>query len=153
VAAKKPYVWVERAVVISAMRRAFRRYPPYQEVIKRCKREWFQDCKNGNKRRRIDMLCEQCGELGPAKVKKRAHWVVDHTDPVVSVVDGFQGYDVYAKRLYCPIENLKGLCVRCHNEKSKKENAERKRNKQLTNGTAPAMVAEGPNKRKKDKNT
>lgn len=121
--AKKPYKWVEQAVVISAMRRSFRRYPPFKEVRDRCKREWFQPCKNGNKKRRVNFECETCHKEVSSK-----EFVVDHLEPVVAVT-GFVDYNTYAKRLFCSVKNLEGKCKLCHNEKSKLENRNRRQNK------------------------
>lgn len=123
--AKKPYVWVEQAVVIAALRRTTLRYPPNKEVRLRARREWFQDCKNGNKRLRVSYECEKCKTTVPAKLFK-----IDHISPVVSPIEGFVDYNTYAKRLYCPIENLQGICKTCHDEKSKLEKKERRKNYQ-----------------------
>lgn len=114
--AKKSYMWAEQPVVISAMRKAFRRYPPYKTVRDRCKVEWYKTCKNGNKSRRVNFCCETCRAEVPAKEFK-----VDHTEPVVDPKEGFVDYNTYAKRLFCPIANLSGMCNTCHNAKSKHE--------------------------------
>lgn len=122
--AKKPYHWVEQAVVISAMRRSFRRYPPFKEVRDRCKVEWFQPCKNGNQKRRVNFKCETCNKEVSAKA-----FFVDHTAPVVDVIEGFKDYNTYALRLFCPINNLTGMCKTCHDLKTKAENKQRRQNK------------------------
>jgi len=116
---KKPYVWVERAKVISALRRVFRTYPPYKEVLNRCKSEWFADCKNGNKRRRVSFKCETCNKVVPRK-----GFAVDHTDPVIALT-GFVDYNTFIARLFCPIANLSGMCKTCHDRKSKDEASDR----------------------------
>jgi hypothetical protein len=122
--AKKAYTWVEQAVVISAMRRVFRRYPHYKTVRNRCKREWLSPCKNGNQRRRVSFECETCHLVVNAK-----DFCVDHTDPVVDVISGFAGYDIYAKRLFCSLDNLSGMCKTCHTAKSASEAKQRKRSR------------------------
>lgn len=122
--AKKPYKWVEQAVIISAMRRSFRRYPAYQEVRNRCKSEYFEQCKNGNSRRRVAFKCETCQEKVAAKL-----FFVDHTSPVVDPTTGFIDYNTYAARLFCSINNLTGMCKPCHDLKSKAENAVRRKTK------------------------
>lgn len=117
---KKPYKWVEQPTVISAMRRSFRRYPPFKQVRDRCKVEWFQDCKNGNKKRRVSFKCEECGKAVDSK-----NFAVDHTVPVVDPITGFIDYNTYASRLFCSITNLRGLCKPCHTVKSKREAKQR----------------------------
>jgi hypothetical protein len=128
---KKPYVWVEQAIVISALRRCFRRYPPYQAVRTRCKSEWFKKCKNGKLARRVSFRCEECSKLVPNK-----EFVVDHIDPVVSLETGFVDYNTYAKRLFCSIDNLTGKCKPCHKVKCALEMKTRaaKRKKDKENG-------------------
>ena len=116
----KSYVWVERAKVISALRRIFRTYPPYKEVLTRCKSEWFAKCKNGNMRRRVSFKCEQCGNISPRK-----GFAVDHHLPVIDVHSGFVDYNTFVARLFCPVVNLWGLCDTCHKAKSKEEAKER----------------------------
>lgn len=51
---------------------------------------------------------------------------VDHIEPVISVVDGFISIDVYAQRMFCPVENLTILCKPCHKIKTKLEQEQRK---------------------------
>jgi hypothetical protein len=118
--AKKPYIWAERPTVLSAMRKAFRRYPPYQEVLKRNKSVWYQECKNGKKRKRVHFQCEECDARVSAK-----EYAVDHKYPVIDPSVGFVDYNTYARRLFCPIENLQGLCYACHKEKCRLETKER----------------------------
>lgn len=118
---KKPYIWVERAKVISALRRIFRTYPAYQEVLRRCKNYWFYPCKNGNERMRVNFKCESCGD----KVD-RNKFAVDHTSPVLDPTTGFVDYNTFVSRLFCPVTNLTGMCKKCHDKKSKAENAQRR---------------------------
>lgn len=127
---KKPYKWVEQAVVIAALRKTFRRYPPYKLVRDRCKREWFKTCKNGNKARRVSFQCEWCKEVVVNK-----EFVVDHIDPVVDPRVGFVDINTYVRRLFCDIKNLQGLCKPCHKGKIKDETAIRKQTrKEKRNG-------------------
>lgn len=121
---KKPYVWVERAKIISALRRIFRAYPPYKEVLNRCKSEWFKDCKNGNKLRRVNFKCELCGVI-----VDRKNFSVDHRDPVVDPIIGYVDYNTYVKRLFCDVKYLQGICKPCHYEKSQFENSQRRKAK------------------------
>lgn len=50
---------------------------------------------------------------------------VDHIDPVIDVKKGFQGWDIFVKRLFVAIERLQVLCERCHARKTKSENSKR----------------------------
>lgn len=99
-----------QSYMIRCMRRVFAWYPPRRQV------------KMTAQRGKNEFECAACGDLH--------HKVfIDHIDPVVDVVKGFQGYDEFIKRLFCPIENLQALCKSCHNKKSKAENAIRRANR------------------------
>lgn len=52
---------------------------------------------------------------------------VDHISPVVPVT-GFDTWDGYISRLFCPSEGLQILCKPCHKKKSAIENKERRLN-------------------------
>lgn len=52
--------------------------------------------------------------------------VVDHIKPVVDIKKGYEGLDVYAKRLFCDMKNLQILCKACHKKKTIRENKRRK---------------------------
>lgn len=112
----KPYTWVEQAVVIRALRRIFRMYPPYTAVRYRCRRERYEICKNGNQRKRVDFECETCNIRVSAK-----DFRVDHTSPVVDPNVGFVDYNTYVRRLFCSVEGLSGMCDPCHKRKCKDE--------------------------------
>lgn len=118
---KKAYVWNEQAVVISAMRRSFRRYPPYKQCLDNAKSVYYIKSKKGKDLRRVHWTCAICKK----KVNNSAK-VVDHVIPVVDPNVGFVDYVIYAKRLYCPLSNLQVLCnqgpMSCHKLKSKAEN-------------------------------
>lgn len=119
---KSPYKWVEQAVVISALRRVFRRYPPYKDCLEAAKKEYFIQSKHGKSLRRVHFQCAHCKKMVVNKQK-----VVDHVDPVVSLKSGFVDFNTYVKRLFCSIDNLQVLCLNCHKAKSKAESAERKK--------------------------
>lgn len=115
-ASKKPYKWVEQVVVISAMRRAFRRYPAYKQCLDNAKTEYFIPSKHGKQLRRVSFTCSKCQIKNSRKLVD-----VDHTDPVVDPLVGFVDYNTYAKRLFCELDNLAILCKTCHKAKSKQE--------------------------------
>lgn len=115
---KKPYVWVESPTVIAALRKAFRRYPPYRDCLAKAKSEYFVLSKKGSKMRRVHWECAQCHKKVINNDK-----VVDHISPVVDPCVGFEDYNTYAARLFCSIDNLQVLCKACHKVKSKSEMA------------------------------
>lgn len=121
---KRPYKWVEQAVVISAMRRVFRRYPGYKACLEAAKSEYFVPSKTGKPMRRVQFKCAKC-----LKQVKNTDKVVDHILPVVNPSVGYVDYNVYAQRLFCSIDNLQCICISCHKEKSRRENLERKKSR------------------------
>lgn len=115
---KRPYVWVEQREVISALRRVFRRYPPFKECLANAKSEYFIPSKKGKLMRRVHWECAKCKTKVTQKNRD-----VDHINPVIDPATGFAGYDAYALRLFCALVNLQVLCKPCHKAKSKLENA------------------------------
>lgn len=65
--------------------------------------------------------CAICGCISRAK-----DTFMDHVDPVVSVTDGWQGFDVFIERLFVPEEGWQAVCKTCHDAKSKEENTIRR---------------------------
>lgn len=47
---------------------------------------------------------------------------LDHIQPVVDPVSGFQGWDEFFAGLFCDEINYRGLCSPCHDVKSSQEN-------------------------------
>lgn len=64
-----------------------------------------------------DFKCAECDGLFPRKKIQ-----VDHIDPVIDPVFGWQGWDVYIERMFCPVENLQILCKECHVSKTNSQN-------------------------------
>lgn len=79
------------------------------------------------KRARIERgkyKCELCGTIGGPKTM-----AVDHTDPIIPIT-GFKSWDDTISRLFCTSDKLKTICKKpCHSEKTKAENAERRKHK------------------------
>lgn len=64
--------------------------------------------------------CAECKEI-----YQRKEVAIDHIEPVIAT-SGFENWDVYISRLFCPIENFQVLCKPCHKIKTTEENAERR---------------------------
>ena len=118
-------IWTEgrlKGFIISTIRSGMRRYPPKYQSLNDAKVGKRVNPKSG--RTAEYYKCAGCdGEF----VKKDVQ--VDHVLPVVDPVDGFQGWDVYITRMFCPVENLQVLCRNCHSKKSKSESKTRVKNK------------------------
>lgn len=71
--------------------------------------------------RRVGYICTVCKKLTPNK-----ECAVDHTSAVIDPEVGFVDFNTYIERLFCSKSNLKILCKRCHTEKSKIENKQRR---------------------------
>jgi 5-methylcytosine-specific restriction endonuclease McrA len=101
--------FVLKNYVVSQLRKASYRTPMYGEA-KRAARVAY-----GRYR------CAACqGTFGPTEVQ------VDHRDPVIDPITGWQSYDQFVVRLFCPAANLSVLCRPCHQLKSNGENATRR---------------------------
>lgn len=86
------YTWLKQNV----LRKAFRRWPPYSLVLKRCKQEYMA----GN-RRRVGFICEACG-----KRVDRKEIAVDHDPPIGAPKDIAE----LIRLMFCPVDNLQALC-------------------------------------------
>jgi hypothetical protein len=81
-----------------------REVPRYLKDGSRAKKNWVQ------------RQCEVCYTwVGSTKI------VVDHKEPVISVDDGFQDWNVFVARLWCDKSNLQRICHECHNAKTQSE--------------------------------
>jgi len=114
--------WVLQASVIGCLRRNFRRSDAYNECLNAAKREYYVNCKNGNKSRRVHFQCNGCKKFYPKQEVQ-----VDHIESVVDVKEGFQDYNTYISRLYCDVSGLQTLCKPCHLVKTKAENSLRRK--------------------------
>jgi hypothetical protein len=110
---------------------------------------WWPERKKAKARARVQddvYICEGCGhivvenehlfetryvgaELGDDSRAILDKVEVDHIDPVVATGEGWEGYDVYFTRLFCPADNLQVLCTMCHKFKTLTENDERRYNR------------------------
>lgn len=66
--------------------------------------------------------CEKCAIVVPRKQKQ-----VDHINPTVDPLKGFQGWDIYVERKMVTSDKLQVLCKNCHAPKSIAENTLRRK--------------------------
>ncbi|QDP53350.1 MAG: hypothetical protein Unbinned6805contig1000_12 [Prokaryotic dsDNA virus sp.] len=107
----------------SALRRASMRWPPKHEVKKAARVE------------RGKYLCNGCGEIVPASIKKdgkrKSNVHVDHVVPVIDPAKGFVSWDDTIERMFCEAGDLQVLCTACHAEVTAEERLIAKERKQL----------------------
>ena len=64
--------------------------------------------------------CQLCSAVvGHKEIK------IDHINPVIPV-EGFKNWDEVVERLFCEEDGFQAICKTCHDEKTKKENDQRK---------------------------
>lgn len=105
--------WTEaryEGFVTSALRGAFRRWPPKFDVLKAAATGRKRNKKSG--RDANHYRCASCGEDFPQSGVQ-----VDHTKPIGSC----ETWDTFIEALFCEADNLQVLCKPCHKEKTKKE--------------------------------
>lgn len=108
-----------KTFIISALRGAFRKYPPKYEVLE----EAFVGKKVNELSGRVakHYRCNSCkGHFPLSKVN------VDHITPVVNPDTGFTTFDSFIENLFCQKEQLQVLCEDCHDKKTREENTQRK---------------------------
>ncbi len=67
--------------------------------------------------------CEKCGKL-----EAKSNIEVDHIQPVIPLdktLTDLSWDELIEERIWCDISNLWGLCIPCHDEKTKEEKKER----------------------------
>lgn len=100
-----------KSFAIAVLRRASYRSPTRSQVLKEARRT------------RNNYVCADCSEVFPRKAV-----AVDHKEPVVPVT-GWDSFDGFICRLFCPSTGLQVLCKPCHKEKTNEENKVRRENK------------------------
>lgn len=122
-------LWTEaryRQFVRSALRAAFRKWPPKFAVLKNAATERRINPKSG--KLAMHYKCNGCGIEVPMKEVQ-----VDHIKPVVNPSKGFENWDAFISRLYCEAPHLQVLCKPCHTTKTKHEKVKHvKRRKQAS---------------------
>ena len=120
--------WTEgrlKTFITSALRGAFRRYPPKYETLKEASVGKKVNKKTG--RLAEHFTCASCKQEFPAKDVQ-----CDHNIPVIDPNVGFVDWDIYIKRMFCSKDNLQILCTKCHDEKTAKERLVRNESKKST---------------------
>ena len=120
--AKKRPPYNQNSAIRGALRRAFARSPLVHEVMMESRREVPRYNKDGSRAKKdwVQRQCQVCDQWVGS-----SHIVVDHIDPVVSVDDGFEDWNVFIARLWCDRSNLQRICDPCHDKKTAKERYER----------------------------
>lgn len=108
-----------RQFVISALRAAFRRWPPKFIVLKNALTTQKLNPSSGRMANHYE--CAECRKDFPMKQVQ-----VDHKQPVVDVKKGFIDWNTFIERLYVEASKMQVLCKPCHKEKSKHERQLRK---------------------------
>jgi hypothetical protein len=153
--AKKQFVWVLRAQVISKLRRLFSQSPMFKAVKDAAKVEIPHFNKDGSKSKakRYMYRCKICGELFPdrkievtvldpkgKKIKKKRFAIaVDHIAPVIGEKDGFIDMNTWIERCFVGVQvwdvskplpdlskYLRILCWSCHDKVSAVQNQVRR---------------------------
>ena len=107
--------WTEarfNTFVRSALRAAFRKWPPKFDVLKKARTSARINPASG--RMAMHYKCALCGTDFPMKGIQ-----VDHIKPVVP--KNFTTWDDFINRLYCEKKGLQVLCKPCHKTKTAKE--------------------------------
>lgn len=105
---KRKRTWNLKFIIISALRKIFFYSPLRKEALERAKSGSLYKSAGNRKRYPINEV------------------TVDHIDPVVDPAKGFENWDTFISRLFCPVENLQVLSKKEHNAKTQKERKERK---------------------------
>ena len=113
-----PRIFVLKAFLFAGLRRLSRFYPAKNEAMRGAR------IAPGRYR------CNACkADFSISDV------VVDHINPVIDPAKGFEDWNTYIDRLFCPANNLQCLCRPCHTVKTtaevKARKATRKAKKEL----------------------
>ena len=100
-----------KQIILAGLGKAWMYWPPRLEAKKRAKHPtkagWW--------------VCEICKQ-------EREKIEIDHITPCIRPADGFTSWDDYIKsRFVESADKLQAICHDCHKEKSKKENAKRRK--------------------------
>lgn len=94
-----------------------------KSALRRSSLMWrpINECRKLARKERGKYECAACkGLFGPKEVQ------VDHREPVIDIIKGWESWDIYIERLFCDVENLACLCKNCHDAKTQIEVSMRK---------------------------
>ena len=116
-----------RSFIMSGLRQVSNRWPPKYEVKKQARVERGIYLCAGYKKKPH----KGSASLPPAPGNKRRinNAQVDHKNPIIDPVKGFQSWDAVIARLFCEESELQVLCHECHSRKTADERVIRKGNK------------------------
>jgi 5-methylcytosine-specific restriction endonuclease McrA len=97
-----------RSFLMSVLRRASRFWAPARECLTKARIA------------RGVYKCQSCSDIVNSKEIK-----IDHIEPVIPL-EGFKNWDEVVVRLFCEEDKYQAICKKCHDEKTKKENDQRK---------------------------
>jgi 5-methylcytosine-specific restriction endonuclease McrA len=119
---KKPSNPKERSLLKGAIRRVFSRSELRRRALDAAQVKDYQD----PSRKRVTRWgkCAACQNLEPLYKMQ-----IDHKDPIIPVGETLedQSWDKVIDRVWCDERLLQALCKPCHDQKTKAENAERRR--------------------------
>lgn len=112
--------------VKSALRSASNRWPPKTEVLKaaRVERGVYKCAGYQRNAHKVPASLPGIGRNGA----RGRNVFVDHIEPVVDPVLGFQSWDEVVARLFCEKDGMQLLCKQCHDKKTADERVQRKLN-------------------------
>lgn len=96
--------------LIAQLRRVHYKWPAKEEAKKEAKVSYGT------------YMCATCKGLF-----KRKDTQIDHIEPVISTKEGFIDWNTFICRLFAEKSAYQVLCKKCHKEKSKGENAKRRK--------------------------
>ena len=144
-AERKPVKWVLRAKIISVLRREFRNSPLFRAAKKNARVEVPKYNQDGSESKKPAVMyrCAECKELYSEKKDGKSQIQVDHIEPVLDTKIGFKDWNMWIERMFLGVDvwdekkgnipdvsdKLQILCLKCHKEKTDRENKERRRKK------------------------
>lgn len=97
----------------SALRAAFRRYPPKYQVLNQAQRKKSHG--KVKSRQKWEYKCAECKKYYPNKVV-----IVDHIEPA-GTLRSYEDLPSFVSKLFCSADNLQVLCKPCHYIKTMEE--------------------------------
>jgi len=127
-AKKKKPKFNKDSAIRSSIRRVYSRSPDVIAAKNAVRREsiWYKKDGTPAKKPRVEYQCAECAKWYMGK-----NIQVDHRVPVIDPELGFQTWDIFVDRVFCPPENLDVLCKPCHKAKTDEEKHIRAINRKL----------------------